>query len=382
MHKEAMRTVDDLRAAAEELSGELDDERFLRWAVEMGGAARKLLAVLEAASTKTKAEAPQYDEFGERVVALLRAYGGRWVSWDVLDAKFSADRDLFGADYEARFNEWHDLWREINDPRIVYEELPDDTERWRYIDNSTEVSSNEQSVKSEKSQSASEAVVAKVADAHVGQPKPRGSAQKPAIQKPAPRPEKPKDPEKPKPTRLGPVPKKQRPTVHTHSLYATERSPKKPRETAVAVKPSVVRPERVTEATAPETTLTDWGLWKKDYGDDGVDFYVSDKRLKLDLVAKQILELLLCADEPIDLRYLHGSVKLEPSDCQGPTIQRAVSNGVQNIERELRRVGRERMLERNTEIGNGGKRIKYQLTGILRQTADSTKEDSPDFLER
>ena len=37
MHKEAMRTVDDLRAAAEELSGELDDERFLRWAVEMGG---------------------------------------------------------------------------------------------------------------------------------------------------------------------------------------------------------------------------------------------------------------------------------------------------------------------------------------------------------
>lgn len=381
MSKEEIRNIGDLRAAVEELSV-TDNENFLKRVVELGAAARILLTFSEAASTKAEVDVPQYDQFGEGVVALLQAYRGRWVLWDVLDAKLSYSRDFFGADYEIKFNKWQDLWRELSDPRIGYEELSDGTERWRYIDDSTEVSNDEQSVKSEKPQSAGEAAVAKVADAPVDQPKPRASAQKPAIQKPAPRPEETKNPGKPKPTRLGPIPKKKRPTVHTHSLYATERSPEKPRETAVAVKTPVESEQRVTEATAPETTLTDWGLWQKDYGEGKVVFYINDKLLKLDLVARQILELLLCADGPIDPQYLHGRVKLEPSDRQGPTIQRAVSNGLQNIERELRRVGCECMLERNKEIGNGGKRIKYQLKGILSQAADSTEEDSPDFLER
>lgn len=332
MSKEEIRSIDDLRAAVEGLSA-TDNESFLRRAVEIGRAARILLTFSEAASTKAEVNA--------------------------------------------------DLWIELSDPRIGYEELSDGTERWRYIDDSTEVSNDEQSVKSEKPQSAGEAAVAKVADAPVDQPKPRASAQEPAIQKPEQEPGKPKNPEKPKPTRLGPIPKKKRPSrARDHKLYTTESSPKKPRETAVAVKTPVESEQRVTEATAPETTLTDWGLWQKDYGEGKVVFYINDKLLKLDLVAKQILELLLCADGPIDLRYLHRSVKLEPSDRQGPTIQRAVSNGLQNIERELRRVGCERMLERNDEIGNGGKRTKYQLKGILSQAADSTEEDSPDFLER
>lgn len=299
-----------------------------------------------------------------------------------MEAKLSGNTDFYGRNYEESFNEWHELCLQINDPRIKYKELSDDAEFWRYIDDSTEVSNDEQSVKSEKPQSAGEAAVAKVADAPVDQPKPRASAQKPAIQKPAPRSEKPKNPKKPKPTRLGPIPKKKRPTVHTHSLYATERSPEKPRETAVAVKTPVESEQRVTEATAPETKLTNWGLWRKDYGRGRVGFYVGDKLLSLNPVAKQILELLLCADEPIDLRHLHGSVKLEPSDRQGPTVQRAVSKGLRDIEKELSKVEWEHMLEKHTETGNGGKRIKYQLTGILRQTAGSTKEDSPDFLER
>lgn len=373
--------VDDLRTAAEQLPNEPDDEKFLKQAAELGVAARRLLTVSEAASTKAEIETPRYDEFGEKVVALLRAYRGRWVSWDVLDVKFSGSIEFYGAEYEARFNEWHDLWGEIKDPRIEYEELSDDAEFWRYVDDSTEVSNDEQSVKSEKPQSAGEAAVAKVADTPVGQPEPIASAQKPAIQKPAPRSEKPKNPEKPKPTRLGPIPKKKKRTrTSPNKLYSTGPS-KTSGKTITAVKPSI-QSERATGATAPETTLTNWGLWRKDYGRGRVGFYVGDKLLSLNPVAKQILELLLCADEPIDLRHLHGSVKLEPSDRQGPTVQRAVSKGLRDIEKELSKVEWEHMLEKHTETGNGGKRIKYQLKGILSQAADSTEEDSPDFLER
>ena len=376
--------VDDLRTAAEQLPNEPDDEKFLKQAAELGVAARRLLTVSEAASTKAEIETPRYDEFGEKVVALLRAYRGRWVPWDVLDVKFSGNIEFYGAEYEARFNEWHDLWPEIKDPRIEYKELSDDAEFWRYVDDSTEVSNDEQSVKSEKPQSAGEAAVAKVADTPVGQPEPIASAQKPAIQKPEQEPGKPKNPKKPKPTRrLGLIPRSKRPPrgSSNHKLYSAECS-ETSGEIVTAVKPSVQSSERATGATAPETKLTNWGLWRKDYGRGRVDFYVSDKRLGLDSVAKQILELLLCADEPIDLQHLHEKVQLKPSDRQGLTVQRAVSKGLRDIEKELGKVKWEHMLEKHTETGNGGKRTKYQLTGVLRQTTGNAEESSSDFLER
>lgn len=93
MSKKEIRSIDDLRAAVEGLSA-TDNESFLRRAVEIGRAARILLTFLEAASTKAEVDVPQYDQFGEGVVALLQAYRGRWVSWDVLDAKLSFSRDF------------------------------------------------------------------------------------------------------------------------------------------------------------------------------------------------------------------------------------------------------------------------------------------------
>lgn len=381
MSKGKIRSIDDLRAAVEELSA-TDNESFLKRVVEIGRAARILLTFSEAASTKAEVDVPQYDQFGEGVVALLQAYRGRWVRWDVLDAKLSFSRDFFGADYEIKFNKWQDLWKELSDPRIGYEELSDGTERWRYIDDSTEVSNDEQSVKSENFQRVGEAVVARAADAPVDQPKPRASAQKPAIQKPEQEPGKPKNPEKPKPTRLGPIPKKKKRTrTSPNKLYSTGPS-KTSGKTITAVKPSVQSSERATGATAPETTLTNWGLWRKDYGRDRVGFYVNDKLLRLDPVATQILELLLRAEEPVDLRYLHRSVKLEPSDRQDPTVQEAVSKGLQDIKEELNKVEWEHMLKKHTETENGSKRTKYQLTGVLRQTTGNAEEGSSDFLER
>lgn len=93
MRKEEIRSIGDLRAAVEELSV-TDNESFLKRVVEMGTAARILLTFSEAASTKAEVDAPQYDQFGEGVVALLQAYRGRWVTWDILDAKLSAGRDF------------------------------------------------------------------------------------------------------------------------------------------------------------------------------------------------------------------------------------------------------------------------------------------------
>ncbi|TWP15174.1 hypothetical protein EUA67_02120 [TM7 phylum sp. oral taxon 352] len=73
-----------------------------------------------------------YDEFGNAVVAFLKAYKGSPVIWQVIDSYMERNPEIFDRRYRAGFNRW--VEQAENDPNIVYYCDPDTrVESWAWL---------------------------------------------------------------------------------------------------------------------------------------------------------------------------------------------------------------------------------------------------------
>ena len=96
--------------------------------------AYKLTREQEAANAKIERQKSGeiYDEFGNVVVAFLKAYKGSPVIWQVIDSYMERNPEIFDRRYRAGFNRW--VEQAENDPNIVYYCDPDtQVESWAWL---------------------------------------------------------------------------------------------------------------------------------------------------------------------------------------------------------------------------------------------------------
>lgn len=109
---------------------QLNDEDLAKFVKHLSRRADTLLRLQnEVPDDRKQEQERQYGEFGDAIVARLKASKGRYVIWDVLDSYMNSNPDTFGKRYESRFDEWHE--QALNDPNIGYKEV-DGVESWAW----------------------------------------------------------------------------------------------------------------------------------------------------------------------------------------------------------------------------------------------------------
>lgn len=231
---------------------------------------------MAAADLKRQKSGEIYDEFGNAIIAFLKAYKGNPVIWSVIDSYMERNPEVFGLRYRAGFNRW--IEQAENDPNVVYYYDPDTrVESWAWRPASENGATSDAIMGSDLSKVSSVDLTESTESST--EPEPPKKLKKPEKS------EKPKRPKKPE--KLTSLPRRQV-ADSNHTLYSGDPgrghvTTDMPTSVLQCGRPSYSEKEDlikglrspVEESADPiATQLTDWGLQIIEYADGGAAFSI------------------------------------------------------------------------------------------------------------